>query len=240
MDKYYHPGVCINKYTIIKIIGEGRYGIVYLAENVIKEKVIMKQLKKEMLEKTREKLFYEVEILKKLDNYRFPKMIETFHFDDTEIYILEYIEGISFEKLLRKYNHKFTKTEIYNIAFKILDIIELLQQTNIVHRDIRTPNLILREDREIVLIDFGLARYIDYKKHKQDIDYWYMGDFLIHLFYTSFFQDDINLEERPWYDELSISEEEKVFLKKLMGIEKSYNSIDEIKYDLSKLKIINN
>lgn len=48
MDKYYKRGEKVkDEYTIIKELGEGRYGIAYLAKNDKKEKVVVKQLKKD-------------------------------------------------------------------------------------------------------------------------------------------------------------------------------------------------
>ena len=52
MDKYYRVKEIVNGYSILKIIGEGRYGIVYLAINDKGEKCVIKQLKKEMLRQT--------------------------------------------------------------------------------------------------------------------------------------------------------------------------------------------
>ncbi|WP_242851407.1 hypothetical protein [Clostridium sp. DMHC 10] len=46
MDRYYKTGEKINGYSILKVIGEGRYGIVYLAANDKREKRVIKQLKK--------------------------------------------------------------------------------------------------------------------------------------------------------------------------------------------------
>lgn len=236
MDKYYNPGEIISGYSIIKIIGQGRYGIVYLVENKNFERYILKQLKNNMLEETKEKLFYEQEILNKLNDSRFPKFISLIEEEITG-YVLEYIEGIVFEDLLIRKIYNFSKKEIYNIADQLLDIIELLHKNNVVHRDIRLPNVILKKNKELVLIDFGLARYIDNKKYVREMDYWYLGDFLIHLFYTSYYEES-NDEEKTWYDELNLDEHEKLFLKKLMGIEPSYIDIESIRNDLNILKSI--
>lgn len=236
MDKYYNPGEIISGYSIIKIIGHGRYGIVYLVENENFERYILKQLKNNMLEETKEKLFYEQEILNKLNDSRFPKFISLIEEEITG-YVLEYIEGIVFEDLLIRKIYNFSKKEIYNIADQLLDIIELLHKNNVVHRDIRLPNVILKKNKELVLIDFGLARYIDNKKYVREMDYWYLGDFLIHLFYTSYYEES-NDEEKTWYDELNLDEHEKLFLKKLMGIEPSYIDIESIRNDLNILKSI--
>lgn len=242
MDKYYKPGETINHYSIIKLIGQGRYGIVYLAENNQQKTFIIKQLKKKMLEVTRESLFYEEKLLRSLDSPKFPKFIEKFQDQDAEGYVIEYMAGKVFEDLLFRDNYRFSKTEIFEVADKILEIIAVLHQNNIVHRDIRPPNVIIKDNHELVLIDFGLARYMDEKKYTREQDYWYLGDFLIHLYYSSFEPPSEDLEyeaeEKPWYEELELTDKERSFLKKLMGLEGSYANLDEIHVDLEILKSI--
>ncbi|PRR79603.1 protein kinase family protein [Clostridium vincentii] len=237
MDKYYKIKEIVNGYSILKIIGEGRYGIVYLAINDNHEKCILKQLKKDMLKKTRKKLFYEEQILQSLDNTKFPKFISKFKDKYREGYILEYIEGKVFEDLLAEDEYKFSKDEIYKICSQLLEIVEVLHSNNIVHRDIRLPNVILKENKELALIDFGLARIIDDKRYVKEMDYWFIGDFLIHLYYSSY--EETDSVERPWYEELDLNLEEKNFLKKLMGIQESYHNIEEIKKQLEKIKNMN-
>lgn len=237
MDKYYKIKEKINEYSILKIIGEGRYGIVYLAINDKGEKCVIKQLKKKMLKETRKKLFYEEQILKDLSNPNFPRFISKFKDKYREGYILEYIEGRVFEDLLVRDGRKFIKEDIYKVCSQLLELIEGLHNNGIVHRDIRLPNVILKENKELALIDFGLARFIDNKKYVKQMDYWYIGDFLIHLYYSSY--KETEEEEKPWYEELDLNFEEKIFLKKLMGIEGSYEDIEEIKNQLEKIKNIN-
>ena len=123
------------------------------------------------------------------------------------------------------------------MASKLLDLVEVLHNKNIVHRDVRLPNVIIRENKELALIDFGLARYINNEKYIKQEDYWYIGDFLIHLYYSSYKPD--SKEERPWYEELNLNEEEKVFLKKLMGIDKEYENIEQVRQQLEKVKSTN-
>ena len=235
MDRYYKIKEIVNGYSILNIIGEGRYGIVYLAINNKNEKCVIKQLKKDMLKKTREKLFYEEQILQDLNNPKFPRFISKFKDKYREGYILEYIEGRVFEDLLAEDEYKFSKDDIYKVCSQLLEIVEVLHKNNIVHRDIRLPNVILKENEELALIDFGLARIIDDKKYVKEMDYWFIGDFLIHLYYSSY--EETVEEEKPWYEELDLNLEEKNFLKKLMGIEGSYHNIEEIKRQLEKLKI---
>ena len=243
MDKYYKQGEKVkNEYSIIKEIGEGRYGIAYLAKNDKEEDVVVKQLKKDMLIETRKELFYEYKILQSLNNPAFPKFIgkfkDKYRKGYRQGYILEYFCGKNFEDLVVQDRCSYTKENIYHIASQLLDLLEVLHENNIVHRDIRLPNVILKKDMGLALIDFGLARFIDNKRYKPKIDYWYLGDFLINLYYTTY--ESTEDEERPWYEELDLTKDEEIFLKKLMGIEEEYNNINEIRLQLEKLKEINN
>ena len=160
-DKYYKENDPIDIYTIKELLGEGRYGIVYLAVDEDKNKYVVKQLKKKMIKKSKDKLFYEELSLKKLQHPYFPKFISRFKDKDREGYILEYIEGVVFEDILRKERYQFNREEIYEICSQLLDMVEILHSYNIVHGDIRLPNIIRKDNKELTLIDFGLERIID-------------------------------------------------------------------------------
>ena len=234
MDKYYKKNQSVDGFKILKKLGEGRYGITYLATNEQSEKVVIKQLKKEMLKETRKKLFYEEQILQNLNHSAIPKFISKFRDGSREGYILEYMDGRVFEDLLVEDGYVFTKEEIYDVASQLLDLLQVLHEQQIIHRDIRLPNVILQENKKIALIDFGLARYMDDDRYIKEVDYWYLGDFLIHLYYTSY--EELGVEERPWYEELGLYPQEERFLKKLMGIQENYDNIETIKSDLDEIK----
>ena len=112
-----------------------------------------------------------------------------------------------------------------------------MHKENIVHRYVRLPNVIIKDNHELALIDFVLARYIDNEKYMKQEDYWYIGDFLIHLYYSSYIPS--SKEEKPWYEELDLNKEESIFLKKLMGIEEEYDNIEQVREQLEILKKTN-
>lgn len=147
---------------------------------------------------------------------------------------MEFKAGNVFEDLILEDGWMFSRKEIYQITYGLLDIIKYLQLHHIVHRDIRTPNVILTDANELALIDFGLARYIDDYHYDKQMDYWYLGDFILHLFYTRK-QRYTNLRNRPWYHELNLTKAEKRFIKRLLGELTPYDAIEEIYYDLSQL-----
>lgn len=243
MDTYYNNNDNVFGYKILGIIGEGRYGIAYLAIDSKGNKVVIKQLKEEMLETSRKKVIYEFKTLRAIDNPYVPKVITAFKDNDKEGYILEYIKGDTLYNIISIDDYRFTRDDIYYVCIKLLDIMESLHEKGIVHRDIRLPNVIINENNEIFLIDFGLARFVDNDRYYKEEDYFYLGDLLLHLYYTSFYEvsslEDEEQSDNPWYEELSLFKEEEVFIKKLMGIEVPYRSISEIKKALKNIMKIN-
>jgi tRNA A-37 threonylcarbamoyl transferase component Bud32 len=98
----------------------------------------------------------------------------------------------------------------------------------VVHRDVRVPNTLYNEGK-ICLVDFGLARWMGEDTYKADIDFSFLGDFLLHLHYTSF--ETVSSKKRPWFEELELTRKETVLLKKLLGIDNRYGSIYEVEHD---------
>ena len=238
-DIKFNIGHSINGYHITNKLGEGRYGIAYLAQNSTKELVTLKQLKNSMLKHSKDKILFEPLILKELSSLNcdyFPKYIDEFiDNQNRKGYILEYIDGDTISNILYKQNKIFIKAEIYKIALNLLDIVEILESKNIVHKDIRITNVIYTPSKELKLIDFGLARYIDNKKYTKELDYWYISDFLIHLHYSNYKSNKMLFKKKiPWYDELDLSSKERDVLMYLMGINnKKYDSINSIRNDIN-------
>lgn len=232
-DTVYSPNQQLDGYTVLKVIGEGRYGICYLVFKDNKH-FILKQLKRRILEKTRQKINFEAEILSVTQHESIPKFIKKVENKDFFGYILEFKAGKTFEEIIFEDNYIFKRKEIYSIAIKLINILKYLHGINAVHRDIRVPN-ILYNNGNLYLLDFGLARWVDNKKYTADVDFSYIGDFLLHLYYTSF--ETKSIIGKPWYKELDLSAKESLFLKRLMGINKRYANIIEVEEDLLSLSI---
>lgn len=230
-DIKYSPGQYLESFKIVKVIGEGRFGICYLIADD-KNLHILKQLKKKMYHVNPQKIYYEEKILKSLKHEAIPRFIRKIENRDLAGYILEYKQGITLEAMIFDQRHVFTRDEIYYIGKQLINILNYLHGEGVVHRDIRVPN-VLFNGNSIYLVDFGSARWIDNKKYKADIDFSYFGDLLIHLYYTSF--TDKPYKDKAWYEELALNSKELAFLKKLMGIEKRYKSINEVEIDFEEV-----
>lgn len=230
-DKIYRPSEHINGYLIERIIGEGRFGICYQVSHDQKL-YILKQLKRGMLKKAGAKTRYEEEILMTLQHENIPQFVKKIEREDFYGYVLEFKVGRNFEDIIDLDKRVFERDEIYKVGSQLVRILMYLHSNGIVHRDIRTPNT-LYDGETVNLVDFGLARWIDNKKYKADMDFAFLGDFLLHLYYTSFqFKGG---KKCSWYDELPLHQKELQFLKRLMGVKQRYKSIHDVEEEFNEM-----
>ena len=226
-----HLNKQIGKYKILSLIGEGRYGVCYLADYK-GENVVIKHMKSPIFKKNKDKNFYEANILHKINHKNIPKLLDIINEKNFYGLVLEKKEGATVEEMLFKQKCRFNKKEIFGIGEQLIEILVYLHSIGIVHKDIRIPNVII-DDGDVSLIDFGLARWADEKNYKRDIDFSYLGDFLLYLYYSSFKKE--SFINRPWYEELNLNNEEKQFIKKLFKMEGDFESINEIKKDFNAI-----
>ncbi|MBW4600960.1 MAG: serine/threonine protein kinase [Calothrix sp. FI2-JRJ7] len=104
----------------------------------------------------------EAQILKHLEHSKIPKYIDYFSIDDRVLWfglVEEYIRGNSLKELLVQ-GKRFTEKEVHKIATEVLNILIYLHNLNpaVLHRDIKPSNLILGEDKEVYLVDFGAVQ----------------------------------------------------------------------------------
>ncbi len=229
-DRIYRQGDRIKEYEITEILGEGRFGICYQVSCGQKQ-FILKQLKRSMLKKSKGKVRFEEEILRELKHHSIPQFIDKIEDADFYGYVLEFKDGRTFEDIIYLDRKTFAKDEIYRIAGQLIELLKYLHSKGVVHRDIRVPNT-LYNGVNVNLVDFGLARWINNRKYKADMDFAFLGDLLLHLHYSSF--EYRNGKKRPWFDELELSDTERLFLKRLMGVEKRYCRIEEVEEDFYK------
>lgn len=230
--KIYQTGYLIDRYEVVKLIGEGRFGRCYLV-NLDGNQYILKELKPKAIKKSSKKIIFEQEILSSINHPSIPKIVDTIKNDNFYAYILEYKKGKTVEDIIFGDNHMFTPVEIYKVGIKLIDIIKYLHERNIVHRDIRVPNVIINEE-EVYLIDFGLARLVDDERYIPSVDFSYLGHLFLHMYYSSF--KKTSKKSKPWHDELKLSDSELKFLKKLLGLDSIYSSIYDVERDFYELK----
>ena len=166
------------KYKILSKLGEGSFGMVYLAQNkYTKEKVAMKEIKKANKDLLSDgKIRDEIDILKKLDHPDIVRIIESFNTKESYFLVTEYCEG---GELFDQVRNQLSETQIAVIFRQLLSGLAYLHSHNIVHRDLKLENILIHEIEKskttgedlfsIKIIDFGTARIFDKTKNPQSI-----------------------------------------------------------------------
>ena len=154
-------------YQIIQPLGSGAFGQTYLAEDRQqpgKHQCVVKQLKprettSSVLQDAEQRFEREATALYQLGNHpQIPRLLAHFA-EDREFYLVqEFIDGQDLEKEFKQ--RPWSETEVIALLQDVLEILEFVHQQRAIHRDIKPPNLILRQDGRIVLIDFGSVKEI--------------------------------------------------------------------------------
>lgn len=139
------------RYKIKNIIGEGACGTVYKAISINNEEVSIKIIPKEKSIKTKN----EITILQSLSHDNILKFIEKYETSSSVCIVTELCE-YSLITFINEYNVDFS------VSLKILRMIlcglEYLHSRNIIHRDIKLANILIK-DNSVKICDFGLSCY---------------------------------------------------------------------------------
>ncbi|HZG60016.1 MAG TPA: serine/threonine-protein kinase [Anoxybacillus sp.] len=249
LERPYQVGKIVNgRYRIESCLGMGSYGITYIAcDIVMNQYVVLKQMRKTKRNKGTFSFQREAQILKMLNHPRIPKLYDSFMIKGIPHLVMELISGKTVEDLIFKEEKMFTERESFQLLMDILAIVQYIHQNGIVHRDLRIPNVILKEGN-VYIIDFGLARFLTEnerennddiieKKLRREIsiksDFYALGHFMLFLLYSTY--EPTVKEERSWEEELSLSREARYILRKMLQIDTPYEDIHELSADINRL-----
>ena len=167
------------KYRIERVLGQGGFGITYLAEQVSSNRqVAIKELflngvnertgnfirvsnsvNDSLFEKQKEKFKKEARRIMSLDNEHIVKVYDLFEENNTVYYVMDYLEGESLASKMKREGHPLTESEVMDILPQLLDALSEIHKFQIWHLDIKPANIMLI-DKTVVLIDFGASKQI--------------------------------------------------------------------------------
>ncbi len=157
-------GQTINgKYQIIKKIGEGATSRVYLAYDLVAERnVSLKVLKEDNLTDKKIKNFKrEAHAISLLDHKNIIKIYEINDYNGTYFIAQEYIDGMSLKEYIENSDKVPSITTVIDIVIQILEGLSHAHEKKVIHKDIKSQNILLGINKEVKITDFGIADVLE-------------------------------------------------------------------------------
>ena len=166
----------VNDYKLIKLIGKGTFGEVYLTSNINNSEIYATkriEINKDQNKTTSKYLLNEIKIMQALNHPNLIKLHNLYRTNNHFYFIMDYCNGGSLSSILDVYKLRFGKPFsqeiIQHFMKQIVDGLKYIHSKNIIHRDIKLDNILLNFDNiedknnlnllsaKIKIIDFGLA-----------------------------------------------------------------------------------
>ncbi len=154
----FHVGQTFGDYSIIAIAGAGGMGRVYKVQHLLTQRVeAMKVLSAELASEVQIKRFErEIRALGKLSHPNIAALHNAVHTEEQLILLMEYIEGATLESMFSAGRLPLDSGVGY--IKQVLAALEYAHRQGVVHRDVAPANVIVTEDGQVKLTDFGLAK----------------------------------------------------------------------------------
>ena len=147
------------RYKILQKVGEGGMGVVYKAEDTVLKRIIALKILNSSLTKEKRNLdrFYtEARSTASLSHSNIVTVYDVGQIKGEHFISMEFIEGENFINILRK-NRVFSFAQVVYISVKLLKALDYSHKKGIIHRDIKPHNIMITKQKEIKIMDFGLA-----------------------------------------------------------------------------------
>lgn len=150
-----------NRYELLEIIGVGGMAVVYKGrDNVLNRLVAVKILKPEFNadEEFVKKFQKESQAAASLSHPNIVNVFDVGYSSDVHYIVMELVTGNTLRDYLNKMQGFMKEDAIINIALQISSALAQAHQNEIVHRDIKSQNILINEQGSVKVADFGIAR----------------------------------------------------------------------------------
>ena len=161
MPTIYQPGQRIDHYEIIRLLGRGGASRVYLAQDRrVLQEVVLKFPHDDVIGGAAVFARYqrEAEIGRRLNHPRIQRHLNRGEERSTEYLVLEYLPGRTLRAVMKEYAPELLPTgEVLHILLQIGEALAYAHEHGVIHRDIKPENIMLLENGNIKVCDFGIA-----------------------------------------------------------------------------------
>lgn len=154
-------------FKIIEKAGQGASGSVYLAKNLNNEKVAIKQMDL-LVQPHKDLLINEILIMKDSQHKNIVNFLDSYLRNDNDLWvIMEYMEGGSLYEVIENNEFKLSEAQIAVICRGTLLGLQHLHEKNIIHRDIKSDNVLLDSKGNVKITDFGFCAKLTEQRAKR-------------------------------------------------------------------------
>ena len=176
-----HGTILNGRYILGRVLGQGGFGITYVAQDwKTKGLVAVKEYLPDTLatrlgatsvspysgQREADFLYGKECFLKEaqtlaefIGNPNIVRIHSYFEENGTAYFVMDYVAGISFQKYIEEHGGKIPWQEAQRILVPVMTALGAVHAKGIIHRDVTPDNIIITEDGEVKLLDFGAARY---------------------------------------------------------------------------------
>ena len=149
-------------YRIVRVLGEGGMGVVFLAERRdLGSQVAIKVLRDAWVSPARRERFSsEQHTLAHLNHPSIARLYDADTLPDgTPLFVMEYVEGDSLVEYCKK--HDCSIIERLKLFRSVCEAVEYAHGQAVIHRDLKPSNILVRNDGAVRLLDFGIAKQLE-------------------------------------------------------------------------------
>ncbi|MFM8599385.1 MAG: serine/threonine-protein kinase [Mycobacterium sp.] len=161
-------GQVVAGYTILRTLGSGGMGDVYLAQHPrLPRRDALKVLGNSVShdDEYRQRFTLEAETVATLRHPHIVTIYDRGESDGRLWIAMEFVDGIDAARLLHQHPEGLPPAEVIRIVAAVADALDYAHSRQLLHRDIKPANILLGQrqtgDDRIMLVDFGVARHID-------------------------------------------------------------------------------
>ena len=167
LESFNKKNLQFSDFEILKRISEGEHGLIFQVRHKVSNVIYaLKAIQKNQnIEDQEEKVKREISIMKNMSNISHPNIMKFYNdFEDGYYFclVLEFIEGETLDEKLKKHKDmgKYLKQNLIIIILKgIINGLKYLHERKVMHRDISPDNIMIDNNNNIKIIDFGISRY---------------------------------------------------------------------------------
>jgi eukaryotic-like serine/threonine-protein kinase len=152
-------GKAISHYKILEKLGEGGMGVVYKAQDtkldrLVALKFLPAHLTSDPAEK--ERFIHEAKAASALNHPNITTIHEVDEFEGQMFIVMEYCEGKTLKQIIEK--EALSVKKILDIAIQVCEGLNAAHNKGVVHRDIKSDNIMVTQEGQVKIMDFGLAK----------------------------------------------------------------------------------